>query len=157
MPGDTARKAEDAALLAAQGLRLLGVRRPLIGLCGLNPHAGDNGLMGDEEKRILAPLVRRLRKRGVPVRGPLPPDGAWGAHRAGAYDALVALYHDQAMAPLKAACGSGVVNWTVGLPVVRTSPGHGIAFDIAGRGLADPSGMIEAVLLAARLAGRRTS
>jgi len=137
----------EAALLAREGLKALGVRRPSLALCGLNPHAGDNGLIGREELRVLRPAAKRWK-----LAGPRPADALWSAHRKGSYDCLIAAYHDQALIPLKVAAGTSIVNWTLGAPLLRTSPGHGTAYDIAGKGKADPSGMIEAVLLAARLA-----
>jgi len=146
---------EEAAGLASDALRdSLGVSRPLLGLCALNPHAGEGGLIGTDERSRLIPAAVRLRRQGVRIDGPIPADAAWAAHRAGRYDALIALYHDQALIPLKLAAGYGVVNWTIGVPIVRTAPGHGTAADIAGKGQADPKGMIEAALLAARLASR---
>lgn len=145
----TAGAIAEAAALAREGLRTLGVPRPSIALCGLNPHAGDNGLIGSEENRTLAPAARRLG-----LAGPFPADALWKAHRDGRYDALIAAYHDQALIPLKVAAGYAIVNWTLGAPIVRTSPGHGTAYEIAGRGKADPSGMIDAALLAARAAAR---
>lgn len=148
----SARALEDAAVAACAALKgPLGVRRPKIGLCALNPHAGDGGLIGDEEDRRLRPAVRRLKRRGIFLEGPIPADAAWAAHAGGRYDALLAMYHDQALVPLKLAAGYRVVNWTIGVPLVRTSPGHGTAFDIAGKGKVDPSGMKEAILFAVRL------
>jgi 4-hydroxythreonine-4-phosphate dehydrogenase len=124
-------------------------RRPRWAVCGLNPHAGDNGLLGGEEKRVVAPAVRRLRALGVAVQGPLPADVAWARHAEGLYDACACLYHDQGMIPLKTLHPKRLVNITVGLPFVRTSPGHGTAFDLArGRppfAAADPSATVEAV------------
>ncbi|MBI3299825.1 MAG: 4-hydroxythreonine-4-phosphate dehydrogenase PdxA [Elusimicrobia bacterium] len=142
----------EAAELADEGLRALGIRRPRLALCALNPHAGEGGLLGSEEGRVLAPAARFLRRRGLDLDGPLPADAAWAAQSRGEYDALVALYHDQALIPLKAAVGYGVVNWTLGTPLVRTSPGHGTAYAIAGRGKADAEATVQAALLAARLA-----
>ncbi len=146
---------KEAAGLARDALRhSLGVPRPVLGLCALNPHAGEGGLIGTEERSRLGPAAVRLRRQGFRIDGPIPADAAWAAHAAGRYDALIALYHDQALIPLKLAAGYGVVNWTIGVGVVRTAPGHGTAMDIAGKGKADPKGMIEAALLAARLAAR---
>ncbi|MFA5138084.1 MAG: 4-hydroxythreonine-4-phosphate dehydrogenase PdxA [Elusimicrobiota bacterium] len=139
-----------AARLAHDGLLRLGVRRPRLGLCALNPHAGDGGLLGKEEFGLRRTAVR-LRSEGVHVSDPLPADAAWQAHAAGRFDVLLALYHDQALIPLHLKAGFSIVNWTLGIPVVRTAPGHGTAFDIAGKGKADPSGMIAAVLHAARV------
>jgi 4-hydroxythreonine-4-phosphate dehydrogenase len=146
----------DAAVLAEKALREdLGIRSPRLALLAFNPHGGEAGLLGREEEEILRPAADRLRKQGLKLDGPLPADAAWAAHRAGRFDAVVALYHDQALIPLKLAAGTSIVNWTLGLPFVRTSPGHGTAYDIAWRGKADPSGMIAAALLAARFASRR--
>ncbi|MFH2202961.1 MAG: 4-hydroxythreonine-4-phosphate dehydrogenase PdxA [Elusimicrobiota bacterium] len=145
-----------AARQACRAIReLLGVSRPHMGLCALNPHAGEGGLIGDEERSLLAPAAAGLRRRGLRCAGPLPADAAWAAHAAGRFDVLLALYHDQAMVPLKLRAGRSVVNWTIGAPVLRTAPGHGTAYDIAGRGTADPAGMIAAALLAAKIARKR--
>ncbi len=140
-------KALDAAL------RRLGLPRPRLGLCALNPHAGEGGLLGSEERRIV-PAVRNSAREGLQLIGPIPADAAWRLHAAGGLDGLVCLYHDQALIGLKAAAGLEVVQWTWGLPWPRLSPGHGTAFDIAGRGLADPTPTVEAARLAARLARR---
>ena len=143
-------------ILAAAGrldeaLRLLGARRPRLALCGLNPHAGEAGLLGGEEARLLAPAAARARRDGLLLDGPLPADSAWRLHAEGVYDGLVCLYHDQALIPLKALGGLAGVNWTLGLPFVRTSPAHGTAFDAAASGKADASAFAEASMLAARL------
>jgi 4-hydroxythreonine-4-phosphate dehydrogenase len=138
-----------ASLNAA--LRRLGLRRPRLGLCALNPHAGEEGLLGVEEKRILLPAVALARRRGIDLIGPLPADTAWRWHVEGLVGGLVALYHDQALVPIKAVCGLSAVNWTAGLPFVRTSPAHGTGFDIAGRKKADFSATLAAARLAARL------
>lgn len=140
-----------AARLASGALRSLGLRARL-GLCALNPHAGEGGLLGHEEQRLLAPLARRLRASGLDLRGPISGDGAWQRLAAGEFDALVALYHDQALGPLRLAAPRELVQWTLGLPFVRTSPGHGAAFSLAGTGRADPEPTVQAILLAARLA-----
>jgi len=151
-----ARGVVESARVLRAGLRLLGVPSPRIALCALNPHAGEGGLLGTEERRILAPAAARLRRLGLRARGPLPADAAWSLHRLGGCDGLVCLYHDQAQIPLKMASPYGVVNWTLGIPFARTSPGHGTAFDIAGKRRADPGAMIAAALWAARLARRGT-
>ncbi len=148
------REVVSAARALWAGLRRLGVARPALGLCALNPHGGEGGLLGSEEKRVLTPAVSQARRAGLRLEGPLPADSAWRLHRQGAFDGLVCLYHDQALIPLKVAAGLSGVNWTVGLPVVRTSPAHGTAFDAAKAGRVDASGTIEALLLAARLAAR---
>ncbi|MCM2266432.1 MAG: 4-hydroxythreonine-4-phosphate dehydrogenase PdxA [Elusimicrobiales bacterium] len=149
----TAKLVEQKAALFAAALRALGRKRPAITLCALNPHAGDGGVLGREEIRVLRPAAAALRRRGLDISDPLPSDAAWAAHLRGRGDGLLALYHDQALAPLKVAPGAApAVHWTWGLSFIRTSPAHGTAFDIAGRNKADAAGMTEAVLFAARLA-----
>jgi 4-hydroxythreonine-4-phosphate dehydrogenase len=139
-----------AARALGSALRLLGKRRPRLGLCGLNPHAGEGGLLGGEEKSVLGPAAAALRREGLLLDGPLPADSAWRLHVEGAYDGVVCLYHDQALIPLKALGGLSGVNWTLGLPFVRTSPAHGTGWEAARAGR-DPSATIEAARLAARL------
>lgn len=144
--------------ITADGLaRGWGIERPRIALCALNPHASDGGLFGDEEERILAPARDRLRAEGIDVHGPIPADTVFVRAIRGEFDAVVAPYHDVGMAAFKTAAFGGGVNVTLGLPFVRTSPDHGTAIDIAGKGIADPSSMLEALRLAIRLARRRTS
>ena len=145
------RSVSAAARALDFALRRLGIRRPRLALCGLNPHAGEGGLIGGEEKSILAPAAAGLRREGLRLDGPLPADSAWRLHVEGAYDGLVCLYHDQALIPLKALGGLSGVNWTVGIPFVRTSPAHGAAWDAARSGAVDASATIEAARLAARL------
>lgn len=129
------------------------IPRPRLALCALNPHASDGGLFGDEEERVMAPAVARLRDAGVEIDGPLPADTVFARALAGGFDGVVAPYHDVGMAAFKTASFGAGVNVTLGLPFVRTSPDHGTAFDIAGTwGTADPSSMLEALRLAARLA-----
>lgn len=140
-----------AARALQEGLQRTGLRRPRLVLCGLNPHAGENGLLGREESRVLTPAARLARSRGLALFGPLPADAAWRLHVKGGCDGLVCLYHDQALIGLKAAAGLGVVNWTAGLPFVRVSPGHGTAFDAAGKGQVDPAGVVAATRLALQL------
>lgn len=132
-------------------LRRLGVRSPRLALCGLNPHAGEGGLIGSEEARALAPAAARARREGLRLDGPLPADSAWRLHAEGAYDGLVCLYHDQALIPLKALGGLSGVNWTAGIPFIRVSPAHGTAYDAAAAGSFDPAAAIESARLAARL------
>jgi len=142
--------------IVAEGLRrFFGVARPRIAVCGLNPHCGDGGRFGDEEARIVAPALEDARRAGVPACGPKPADTVFAQAADGRYDAVVALYHDQGMIPVKLAGLGRVVNVTLGLPIVRTSVGHGTAYDIAGRGRADEASLVEAMRLAARMA--RTS
>ena len=141
-----ARSVAACAELLDSALRKLGRRKPRVALCALNPHAGEGGLIGTEERDFLAPLAARLN-----IAGPLPADSAWRLHASGVYDGLVCLYHDQALIPLKALGGLAGVNWTVGLPFVRTSPAHGTAYDAAAAGRLDPAAAIESARLAARL------
>lgn len=144
---------EKKTRLFDSALRALGIARPKICLCALNPHAGDGGVIGREEIDTLRPALTELADSGLRAEGPLPSDAAWAAHLAGKSDGLLCLYHDQALVPLKTAPGKGpAVHWTWGLPFIRTSPAHGTAFDIAGRGKADASGMEAAIIFAARLA-----
>lgn len=140
-----------AGSLLARGLREhFGVPRPRIGVLSLNPHAGEQGLLGDQEARIIAPAIETLRaaEPDCTFEGPLPADTAFFAHISGRYDALLAMYHDQGLGPFKLIHFSDGVNVTLGLPFVRTSPDHGTAKDIAGRGIADPSSMRAALQLA---------
>jgi 4-hydroxythreonine-4-phosphate dehydrogenase len=146
---------EQGALLSDSLRKGWGIREPRIALCALNPHASDGGLFGDEEARILAPAVERLRSRGVSVEGPLPADTVFLRALEGRVDAVMVPYHDVGMAVFKTLAFGRGVNVTLGLPFVRTSPDHGTAFDIAGTGRADPGSAVEAMELAIRLAGRR--
>ncbi|MFN8627502.1 MAG: 4-hydroxythreonine-4-phosphate dehydrogenase PdxA [Candidatus Binatia bacterium] len=129
---------------------------PRIAVAGLNPHAGESGLFGDEEGRIVAPAVRAARRRRFDVRGPLAADSLFAQAARGQYDAVVCMYHDQGLGPFKLLHFADGVNVTLGLPFVRTSPDHGTAFDLAGSGTADARSMIAALQLAARLAGPGT-
>jgi 4-hydroxythreonine-4-phosphate dehydrogenase len=133
--------------------RDFGVARPRLALCALNPHASDGGRFGDEEARILVPAAAQARARGVEVDGPLPSDTlfARAARPDAPWQAVVALYHDQGLIPLKVAAFGVAVNVTLGLPIVRTSPDHGTAYDIAGKGVADPSSLIHAIEVALEL------
>lgn len=145
-----------AIRLADRALRgYFGVAKPNIGVAALNPHAGEGGLFGDEERRVIEPASRRARKAGIQASDPLPADTLFGKAARGGYDGIVAMYHDQGLIPLKLVAFGTCVNLTVGLPIIRTSVDHGTAFDIAGKGLADPGSLIEAITLAARLAGSR--
>ncbi|MGD9782706.1 MAG: 4-hydroxythreonine-4-phosphate dehydrogenase PdxA [Kiritimatiellia bacterium] len=150
----TADAVVDAVEMLARALPWMGFRRARIGVCGLNPHAGDGGALGDEEKSIVAPALARCRRRGWNVSGPIPADAIFHRHLAGQFDAVVAMYHDQGLAPMKMLSFESGVNLTLGLPIVRTSPDHGTAFDIAGKGIADPSSIRTALDWAARLAAR---
>ena len=132
-----------------------GIAAPRLAVAGLNPHAGEEGAIGREDAEVVAPAVRRLREQGIDVRGPVPSHTLFHAEARATYDAAVCLYHDQALIPVKMLDFWGGVNVTLGLPIVRTSPDHGTAFDIAGRGLARPDSLITALRLAADIAGRR--
>lgn len=128
------------------------VADPHVGVLGLNPHAGEGGLLGDEEGRIIEPALTHARQAGIRVSGPLSPDTAFLPHVASRFDGLVAMYHDQGLIPLKLAALHQAVNVTLGLPVIRTSPAHGTAFDIAGQNRAHPGSMASAIRLAIRFA-----
>jgi 4-hydroxythreonine-4-phosphate dehydrogenase len=132
-----------------------GIRRPKIGVAGLNPHAGEGGLLGHEEQRIIAPAIQSAKRKGIGVTGPWPADTLFHKAYHGEFDAVVAMYHDQGLAPLKMIAFDSGVNLTLGLPFIRTSPDHGTAFDIAGKGIANPASMIAAINLAAKLARAR--
>jgi len=151
----TAPKVELAIDLAAQACRDLGLPRARLAVCGLNPHAGEGGQMGDEEQNIIGPAVLAARRRSLDAVGPLSGDVAFYYALRGDYDAVVAMYHDQGLAPLKTVAFDTGVNWTLGLPFIRTSPDHGTAYDIAGQGIANPSSMIAAIRLAKQLAANR--
>jgi 4-hydroxythreonine-4-phosphate dehydrogenase len=133
----------------------LGIRRPRLALAALNPHAGEGGAFGDEEATLLAPALAQARTAGAPAAGPFPADSVFFRAALGEFDAVVALYHDQGLIPVKlldAVNADPAVNVTLGLPIVRTSPDHGVAYDIAGKGKANPASMIAALRLAARIA-----
>ena len=132
-----------------KALQKLGIKKPKIAVCALNPHASDNGQFGTEEKNRIIPALRTLQKEGMYLAGPLPCDSLWAAHARGQFDGILCMYHDQALLPLKLAAREPIVHITAGLPFLRTSPTHGTAFDIAGKNQADPSSMIAAILQAA--------
>jgi len=135
-----------------RGLRhLFGIENPRIALCGLNPHLGDSGLAGDEDEKITSVAAGAARREGLPVFGPYPADTVFVRAARGEFDAVLAMYHDQAMIPVKMHAFGRGVNITLGLPFVRTSPDHGTALDIAGQACADASSMLEAIKLAARV------
>jgi 4-phospho-D-threonate 3-dehydrogenase / 4-phospho-D-erythronate 3-dehydrogenase len=148
----TQAKVELAIELAAQACHDLRLPRARIGVCGLNPHAGEGGAIGTEEQTTITPAVIVARKRQIDAVGPLSADALFYYAYRGDYDAVVAMYHDQGLAPLKMVTFETGVNWTLGLPFVRTSPDHGTAYDIAGKGVANPSSMVAAIQLAKRLA-----
>jgi 4-hydroxythreonine-4-phosphate dehydrogenase len=134
-----------------------GIAAPRLAIAGLNPHAGEDGALGDEDLTIVRPAVERLKAEGIDARGPLPADSMFHQAARASYDVALAMYHDQALIPIKTLAFDHAVNVTLGLPFVRTSPDHGTAFDIAGTGRADPGSLIAALRLAARLADRAES
>ena len=139
--------------LTAADLPRFGYPRPRLALAGLNPHAGEHGLIGDEDEAVLRPAVEKARsERGIDITGPWPGDTVFARASKGEFDVVIACYHDQGLIPVKLLAFGRAVNVTLGLPIIRTSVDHGTAFDIAGKGVADPSSMVEAVLLAARFA-----
>jgi len=152
----TADRIAETLAITHRALRAdMGIRRPRLALAALNPHAGERGEFGDEERTLLAPALARARALGAPAAGPYPADSVFFRAALGEFDAVVALYHDQGLIPVKlldAVNGDPAVNVTLGLPIVRTSPDHGVAYDIAGKGKANPASMIAALRLAARMA-----
>ena len=143
---------ESVIRLAARELPRFGFPAPRLAVAGLNPHAGEHGVIGREDEAVLAPAVAACRAAGIDAQGPFPADTVFLRAARGEFDAVVACYHDQGLIPVKLLAFGKAVNVTLGLPIIRTSVDHGTAFDIAGQGIADPGSMIEAVLLAARLA-----
>ena len=152
----TAEKITLAIELAAQSCRDLGLPRAKIAVAGLNPHAGEGGEFGDEEIKTISPTVLASQKKGFDVVGPLSGDTVFHYALKGEFDAVVAMYHDQGLAPLKAVAFDSGINWTLGLPFIRTSPDHGTAYDIAGKGIANPGSMIAAIRLAKQLAKNKS-
>jgi 4-hydroxythreonine-4-phosphate dehydrogenase len=151
----TQSKVELVIELASQACHDLALARARVAVCGLNPHAGEGGEMGTEEQTIISPAVGAARRRGIDVVGPLSADALFYHAFKGEYDAVVAMYHDQGLVPLKMIGFETGVNWTLGLPFIRTSPDHGTAYDIAGQGRANPSSMLAAIRLAKQLASGR--
>jgi 4-hydroxythreonine-4-phosphate dehydrogenase len=152
----TQSKVEMVIELTAQACRDLGLPRAHVAVCGLNPHAGEGGEMGTEEQTTIRPAVQAARGRRIDVVGPLSADALFYHALRGDYDAVVAMYHDQGLVPLKMIGFENGVNWTLGLPFIRTSPDHGTAYDIAGQGRANPSSMLAALRLAKQLAKSRS-
>jgi 4-hydroxythreonine-4-phosphate dehydrogenase len=150
----TRGRLEDTIELTASELPRFGVPLPRLAVAGLNPHAGEQGLFGREEEDTIRPAIASCRNRGLRVDGPFPADTLFTRAMRGEFDAVIACYHDQGLIPVKLVAFGRAVNVTLGLPIIRTSVDHGTAFDIAGRGIAEPSSLIEAVRLAARLASR---
>ena len=147
----TARTAADALR------RDFGIARPRLAVAGLNPHAGEDGTMGEEERSLIRPAIEALRAEGLEVSGPWPPDTMFTPRARATYDVAICMYHDQALIPLKTVDMAGGVNVTLGLPIVRTSPDHGTAFDIAGQGIADPASLVAAMRMAVEIAGHRAA
>jgi 4-hydroxythreonine-4-phosphate dehydrogenase len=148
----TASLMERTIALTARELPRFDKVAPRIAVAGLNPHAGERGLFGREEADVIAPAIEACRARGIDVNGPFPADTVFVRARRGEFDVVIACYHDQGLIPVKLVAFGKAVNVTLGLPIIRTSVDHGTAFDIAGKGVADPESMVAAVLLAARLA-----
>jgi 4-hydroxythreonine-4-phosphate dehydrogenase len=143
----------DTGRIVAQDLSTrFGLPRPRLAIAGLNPHAGEEGTLGEEDRNVVAPAVARLKSEGIDARGPLPADSMFHEQARATYDAALCMYHDQALIPIKTLAFDHAVNVTLGLPFVRTSPDHGTAFDIAGTGRADSASLVAALRLAARLA-----
>lgn len=150
----TGEKVKLAIELAAQACRDLDLPSSRIGVCGLNPHAGEDGQMGSEEQTIIGPAVVEMQQKHIDVTGPMSADSLFYYAYRGDYDVVVAMYHDQGLGPLKMVAFEQGVNWTLGLPFIRTSPDHGTAYDITGKGKANPSSMRAAIDLAKKLAKR---
>jgi 4-hydroxy-L-threonine phosphate dehydrogenase PdxA len=137
--------------LTVDAMHGFGTPQPRLALAGLNPHAGEAGVIGTEDDRVLAPAVARARARGIDLAGPIPGDTVFVRASRGEFDCVIACYHDQGLIPVKLLAFGQAVNVTIGLPIIRTSVDHGTAFDIAGKGVADPGSMIAAVKLAAAM------
>jgi 4-hydroxythreonine-4-phosphate dehydrogenase len=151
----TAERLRTVIHLTATSLPRFGIRSPRLAVAGVNPHAGEDGLLGTEDRDVMAPAIAAARSAGIDVSGPWPADTIFVRATRGEFDAVIAAYHDQGLVPVKLMAFGEAVNVTLGLPIVRTSVDHGTAFDIAGKGVADPGSLIEAVRLAARLAVSR--
>jgi 4-hydroxythreonine-4-phosphate dehydrogenase len=147
---------ETGRIVARDLATRFGMAQPRLAIAGLNPHAGEEGTLGEEDRAIVAPAVARLAAEGIRVKGPLPADSMFHESARATYDAALCMYHDQALIPIKTLAFDHAVNVTLGLPFVRTSPDHGTAFDIAGTGRADPTSLVAALRLAARLAKAAT-
>jgi 4-hydroxythreonine-4-phosphate dehydrogenase len=147
----TVDKVLSAIERAAEACRLLALTRARVAVCGLNPHCGEGGAFGDEEKHVIETAILAAKRKNLEVIGPLSGDTVFHHAMLGEFDVVVAMYHDQGLAPLKTVAFDTGVNWTLGLPFIRTSPDHGTAYDIAGKGIANPSSMIAAIRLARKL------
>ena len=153
----TERIVETGRIVAADLTRRFGISAPRLAVSGLNPHAGEGGALGEEDEGIIAPAIAQLRADGIDARGPLPADTMFHPEARALYDAAICMYHDQALIPAKALAFDETVNVTLGLPFIRTSPDHGTAFDIAGKGIARPDSLIAALKLARRMADHRAA
>ena len=154
-PSLCTRDIVDKSLVVADALRAcFGCKRPRLAVCGLNPHAGEDGLMGHEDARVIAPAIETLQKAGIDAGGPHAADSLFHAAARESYDAVIAMYHDQALIPVKTLDFDGAVNVTLGLDIIRTSPDHGTAFDIAGKGIARPDSLVAAIRLAESMAAK---
>ncbi len=151
----TVSKVHQTIELVHHFMKSLGVNQPRVGVCALNPHAGEEGLFGSEEIQVIAPAIKRAVDDGIHALGPIPADALFRIAFRGTFDGIVAMYHDQGHIAFKLIGAEQAVNVTLGLPIVRTSPSHGTAFDIAGKGIANPEGMVAAIVLAAKLAQDR--
>ncbi len=152
----TAEGLEATIRITEAGLRRdFGLTRPRIAVSGLNPHAGEGGAMGTEDARVIAPVIAKLAAEGMAIRGPLPADTMFHPRARATYDVAICMYHDQALIPIKTIDFDGGVNVTLGLPFVRTSPDHGTALDIAGKGIAEPSSLVAALRMAHHMAEAR--
>ena len=152
----TTERIVEAATIAWHALQHdFGIVAPRLAVAGLNPHAGENGAMGDEEARLIVPAIAELQARGIDASGPYPSDTLFTTRKRAHYDAAICMYHDQALIPVKTLAEDGGVNITLGLPFVRTSPDHGTALDIASKGMADPASLIAAIRMAGELARQR--
>ena len=151
----TEKRILDVIELCEEAIQRIRGKKPRLLCCGLNPHAGENGLFGHgEEEQMISPALDAARERGIDITGPLPPDTAFLPQRRKEFDCVVCMYHDQGHIPLKALAFDNAVNITLGLPVIRTSVDHGTALDIAGKGIANPNSLFEAVKLAVRLSSK---
>jgi len=148
----TKKKVLQTIKLANEFLYNIRGKKPKIGVAGLNPHAGEGGMFGNEEKKAIKPAIEEAKKMGINVKGPISPDGIFYLANVGLFDIVIAMYHDQGLIPLKLLSFNKSVNVTVGLPIIRTSVDHGTGFDIAGKGWANPTSLIEAIKVAAHFA-----
>jgi len=143
----------ETIVITDSGLRqYFGLKKPRFAVCGLNPHAGEEGIFGDEERKVIIPAIEKAREKGIMCDGPHSADTVFYKAFKGTYDVVAAIYHDQGAIPLKLHAFETGVNITLGIPFVRTSPDHGTAYDIAGKGIANPSSMIEAIKTVVRMA-----